>query len=70
MPVYPVHRPVPLGDRVKARKLVDEAVDGRLALLRRHFEHRYCYVRAMRPKLESGLATARQYMREEVDRIC
>jgi hypothetical protein len=61
---------VPLGDRVKARKMVDEAVDARLALLRRHFLHKWCYVRAMRSKLESGLVMARQYMREEVDRIC
>ena len=61
---------VPLGDPVKARKMVDEAIYGRLALLRRHFEHRLCNVRAMRQKLESGLAAARQYMREEVDRIC
>lgn len=61
---------IPLGDRVKAKKLVDEAIDGRLALLRRHFPHKWCYVRAMRSKLESGLVAARQYMREEVDRIC
>lgn len=61
---------VPLGDRVNASKMVDEAVDRRLDLLRSHFPHRWCYVRAMRSKLESGLALARQYMREEVDRIC
>lgn len=61
---------VPLGDRVMARKTADEAIDGRLRLLRRHFSHRLCNVRGMRQKLESGLATARQYMREEVDQIC
>ena len=41
-----------------------------LDLIRRHYLHRLCYVRAMRRKLESGLVVARQYMREEVDRIC
>lgn len=61
---------VPLGDRVEARRLVDKAIDRRLALIRRHYLHRLCYVRAMRRKLESGLVIARQYMREEVDRIC
>lgn len=61
---------VPVSDRVNARKMVDEAVDRRLDLLRCHFPHRWCYVRAMRSKLEGGLALARQYMREEVDRIC
>jgi hypothetical protein len=61
---------VPLGDRVNARKMVDEVVDRRLELLRCHFPHRWCYVRARRSKLEGGLALARQYMREEVDRIC
>jgi hypothetical protein len=61
---------VPLGDRVEARRLVDKAIDRRLDLIRRHYLHRLCYVRAMRRKLESGLVVARQYMREEVDRIC
>ena len=61
---------VPLGDRVNARKMVDEAVDSRLGLLRHHFSHRWCYVQAMKSKLESGLELARQYMREEVDRLC
>lgn len=60
---------IPLSDRMKAMKLVDEAIDERIALLRRHSEHRFCPVRVLRQKLESGLETARQYMREMVDRF-
>lgn len=61
---------VPLGDRVMARKMVDEAIDGRLNLLPRHFSHRWCNVQAMRQKLERALETTRQFIREELDRLC
>jgi hypothetical protein len=61
---------VPLGDRVEARRLVDKAIDDSLDLIQRHYLHRLCYVRAMRQKLECGLVIVRQYLREEVDRIC
>lgn len=60
---------IPLSDRMKAMKLVDEAIDERIALLRRQSEHQFCPVRVLRQKLESGLETARQYMREMVDRF-
>jgi hypothetical protein len=64
-----IHCIIPLGDRTRAMKMVDDAIDGRLALLRRHSTHQLCNVRAMRRKLESGLEFARQYMREEVNLI-
>ena len=58
---------IPYGDCVAAPRAVDETIDRRLSLLRRHGAHRLCLVRAMRRKWESGLEVARRYMQEIVD---
>jgi len=60
---------VPLGERMKAMKVVDEAIDGRMALLKRHVRHRLCPVRIILQNLESGLEMPRQNMRDVVDLV-
>lgn len=50
-------------DRKIALARIDEVVDAKLEILRRHRLHRLCHVRAMMRQFESGLEGARQYMR-------
>lgn len=63
-----IHNIIPVGDRDAALSQIDEVVDSRLELLRRHCLHRICPVRVTLRQFESGLEESRQYMRDIVDR--
>lgn len=64
-----IHNIIPADDHDAALIQIDEVVDSRLELLRRHCLHRLCPVRATLRQSESGLEESRQFMRDIVDRI-